>query len=434
MTAPIDVARTWAARGVPAFPVAIGYDPTRNGSGGTLKRPLTAHGHLDATTDPPTLTAQFKAAVLRPGEALAVGLYPGGAGLVVFDVDRHGERNGYVAAGELGLDETWGSSTPSGGEHRYYRRPDDVRIGNESPWADFGIDIRGDDGWVVAPGCDTEHGAWRKLADLSWPDDVRPIPSELLARLRTRPANEPRATTGWRTLTDEDRAGLDPATRSMLEHLETHHGAHSPILRSRSGVAPWVEVTRPGKRNGASATVGYIGPGVCKVFSSGWPDLPAGRYELDDDGRLLDEMARLAEFVGADVPGIGHVPGIPGLLTAELGDDELLDGLVRRELGQRRARQLADQLRAEHDRTEFAGAATTISIGTLDELRAQHQPVSWRIEGFQPEGGRVLLVAQRKTGKTTLAANYVRAVQTGEQFLGAFRTTAVSGTVAWLNY
>jgi hypothetical protein len=79
-------ALTYAARGWPVFPCQVGQ-----------KAPATAHGHLDATTDPAQITAWFSR---NPSWNLAIAT--GAPGPDVLDVDDHGPAgNGYAAFARL---------------------------------------------------------------------------------------------------------------------------------------------------------------------------------------------------------------------------------------------------------------------------------------------------------------------------------------------
>ena len=68
--------------------------------------------------------------------------------------------------------------------------------------------------------------------------------------------------------------------------LDQHDRGPSPSSSSTSAVTTrasgrgHVEVCRPGKPDGCSATVGALGSGAIKVWSKNWPDLPAGVYGL----------------------------------------------------------------------------------------------------------------------------------------------------------
>lgn len=295
---PIDVARPlnddqalalaldWAARGVPAFPVAISWDATKyDGAGGTNKRPLTNRGHLSAVTDETSLRRLFTAAAsrLQDGEEWGVGLWPGPAGRIVVDVDDKGAMRGSdelaaLEAADGPLPEHPIVLTPSGGTHRWFAKPTEVKVGNVDLAP--GVEIRADDGWVVAPGTVTSWGAWEAEESTLMP--APPWPDWLAARL-SRPGQPAPGETGgrWRPLEDVD---LHPADRAALKALEDL-GGHSAHL-GRDGE---IRVTRPGKLSGVSATVGYTAPGVVRVWSDGWEGLAKGWYALDDDGRLAPD-------------------------------------------------------------------------------------------------------------------------------------------------
>ena len=103
-------ALAYAARGWPVFPCQAGQ-----------KVPATAHGHLDATTDPGQITAWFRR---HPDWNLAIAT--GAPGPDVLDVDDHGPAgNGYAAFAKLskaGLLDGAAAyvRTPSGGLHAYF--------------------------------------------------------------------------------------------------------------------------------------------------------------------------------------------------------------------------------------------------------------------------------------------------------------------------
>ena len=107
-------ALAYAARGWPVFPCQVGQ-----------KTPATAHGHLDATTDPEQITAWF---TRNPRWNLAIAT--GAPGPDVLDVDEHGPAgNGYAAFARLskaGLLDGAAAyvRTPSGGLHAYFTGSD----------------------------------------------------------------------------------------------------------------------------------------------------------------------------------------------------------------------------------------------------------------------------------------------------------------------
>jgi hypothetical protein len=83
---------------------------------------------------------------------------------------------------------------------------------------------------------------------------------------------------------------------------------------------------------------------------------------------------------------------------------------------------------------ERAGPAPGFDAGLLSEIVARTPEPPYRIHGLVPSDGGLLVVAQRKTGKTTLELNIARSLITAEAFLGRFSVVPVTGRVAILNF
>lgn len=135
-----EAAVALGAVGVPVFPVAVGG-----------KQPMTRHGFHDATTDLNQIRRWWSS---TPGAN--IGMPTGAAsGLIVVDVDVHGQANGYVAldrADRAGLLAGWESlvQTPTDGLHAYYPATPGTE---QRSWqsARAGIDFRGDGGYIIVP-------------------------------------------------------------------------------------------------------------------------------------------------------------------------------------------------------------------------------------------------------------------------------------------
>lgn len=112
----------------------------------------------------------------------------------------------------------------------------------------------------------------------------------------------------------------------------------------------------------------------------------------------------------------------------EAGD--LVDRLALDELRKLRARHLA----REWFDAERQPEAEAFDAGTLAEVLARPAEPLARVEGLIPWEASTLVVAQRKTGKTTLVLNLARCLLTGEPFLGNLGVRPVTGTVAVLNF
>lgn len=85
-------------------------------------------------------------------------------------------------------------------------------------------------------------------------------------------------------------------------------------------------------------------------------------------------------------------------------------------------------------RRESLGDQPAPDAGTLAELLARPTPDRWRVDRLLPADGRLLLSAQRKTGKTTAVGNLARSLLTGEPFLGRFEVTKLDGRMVVCNY
>jgi hypothetical protein len=122
-----------------------------------------------------------------------------------------------------------------------------------------------------------------------------------------------------------------------------------------------------------------------------------------------------------------------GTLTRDTVAAELeLQEKATLKIKERVRREVRRELNAEERQ---AAAVPLPEILTLRERLARPRPpVCWRFTGVQAIGHRVLLAAQFKAGKTTLAANVARSALDGDAFLGAYSAAPVDGAVALLDF
>lgn len=89
-------------------------------------------------------------------------------GLLVLDVDNKGGKRGSDTLAELdvmnGVPDTFTVETPSGGLHLYYRPADEVA--NSAGRIGHGLDVRGQGGYVVAPGSTIDGKQYRIAKDV----------------------------------------------------------------------------------------------------------------------------------------------------------------------------------------------------------------------------------------------------------------------------
>lgn len=85
-------------------------------------------------------------------------------------------------------------------------------------------------------------------------------------------------------------------------------------------------------------------------------------------------------------------------------------------------------------KAENEPASPPFDAGTLAEILARPADPPMRVDGLMPWDASTLIVAQRKTGKTTLVLNLIRSLLNGDDFLGTFKVRPVTGAVALLNF
>lgn len=161
-------ALAYAAKGYPVFPCQAGG-----------KRPLSAHGCKDASTDPDRIREWW---LETPSASIGLAT---GERLVAVDID--GET-GRAALDKVGpLPDTLTVQTGGGGRHLYFD-PGGAKIGNSAGKLGPGIDVRGEGGYVIAPPSRHATGRrylFRRAKGTSAPP-IATLPKALLARL-TRP-------------------------------------------------------------------------------------------------------------------------------------------------------------------------------------------------------------------------------------------------------
>jgi Bifunctional DNA primase/polymerase, N-terminal len=182
MTQHLDSALHYAALGWPVHPVNL------------QKKPTTAHGFKDATTDEATIRAYFSNGAqisIRTGEA---------SGVFVLDID-HDPAKGYDVDRTLALlDERYGplphtphQRTGRGGLQYFFTHQDGLR-NKAGTLIGPGVDTRGEGGYVVVAPSRNTHGRYEWIVS---PDDtpLADVPPWLIELMTTkeRPATSPPA-------------------------------------------------------------------------------------------------------------------------------------------------------------------------------------------------------------------------------------------------
>jgi Bifunctional DNA primase/polymerase, N-terminal len=176
MTDMLDAALSYAAAGLPVFPVSTAKIPFKGSA-----------GHKDASTDPERIRAMWHD---RP-EAMVAVATGDRCGFCVLDVDTkegHG-ADGRATAKKLGISFAGAviALTPSGGWHCWFKTGGQA-LPSKNGLIGPGLDFKADGGYVVAPPSrpDPKKGGyqWVNGSDLSAAAEV---PSDIVAALRRTP-------------------------------------------------------------------------------------------------------------------------------------------------------------------------------------------------------------------------------------------------------
>lgn len=411
-----------------------------------------------------------------------VGILTGPAsGLWVLDVDpKNGgdvELDRLVA--EMGaLPYTYAVKTGSGGQHLYFAMPDDFVPGGSPGRLPAGLDVRGLGGQVVAPPSVSGVGPYSVLHDSA----LIAAPGWLLDLIRPLPVRAPSASVvvGGSASGVSSAGAFEPdATAPPSTNGADPGRGRRYAVKAINDELDKLRLELPGHRGGTAVRAAYA---LIELINSPWADLGALAGQVRD---AYDEAARAAMAAGGDFdereadscwksaarkvgsrgrpepPEIDYGGGelalvpwsqVPGpfdvladaakIMSGDVGNPTVADPTpadagferdVRIEAHRQRVRVAAREIVDAEQHA--AGWHTPDSFGPLcDELMLPEPMVSWRIRSLLGLGHNALVVAKRKTGKTTLINELVRSLADGEKFLGRFEVIPADGAIAIFNY
>jgi hypothetical protein len=343
------------------------------------------------------------------------------------------------AAAQTGVDQLlsrvmagYHETTPSGGIHLLWWC--NTASGNQKlasrPRPDGGedtlIETRGPGGFlVVAPstGWDWQAGSPSAVAEIS--DDER---DDLLALFRAFDERANTPTSPPANITPGQRPGDDYNQQATWDEVLNPHG-WTKVRTGTRGETWW---RRPGKDRGWSATTGATANDTLHVHSTSTPFTPSptsynkfSAYTLlNHNGDHASAAAQLAR------EGYGDPPATSTATTIDVDDPSGYGDALTRELARQRLQRDARRVLEAEDRPP----ARPPEILTLRQRMARpHPPITYRIDGWQPSGSRIMLAAQFKAGKTTLVGNIARCLLDGDLWLGQYSVQPLTGTLVILD-
>ncbi|MGO1544382.1 MAG: AAA family ATPase [Gulosibacter sp.] len=412
-----------------------------------------------------------------------------GLALVVFDTDSDQADARFLdlVRGVPGGPEWLAATlTATTGRGRHYYATTTAPLPTVAPWHDTtrpdepanALDVKGS-GYVVVPGSlhpsgaiyrdATERGgvtstngaqppwavAYRgvKVDEEGTPrvewSAIRPMPNGLPAALGIEPSTEAhtvRSATHGRP--SEAAQGDGSAFARVVERLRglgrlaRTDGTTSAIARcpAHDDRSPSLSVTRKGDR---VLTHCHAGCSYSAVMSALGLSAAAGYDDAPSIGSspTMKELAMTANpeitidlSLGGDGDALDETPS-----TASEVEPEPLDQFekyVQLELQRMRVRDEAKERRQAELAAIEAEAMPPFDAGTLGEILARPDEPAHLVDGLVLWAAFTLVVAQRKTGKTTFCLNLARSLISGTDFLGRFkvRMLAPNERVALLNY
>ncbi|GAA6527952.1 AAA family ATPase [Intrasporangium sp. DVR] len=308
----------------------------------------------------------------------------------------------------------------------------------------------------------TDPGDADPLGLVAWVHPL-PVPESLLAVIRRRLGASAEVTTRGGTSTDEARAflaarstGPGPTTSprpapgprerrpgaAYLRLLDALRNA-GLVVRERGAARAVAQCPAHDDREPSlslrAAVTQSGGATVLLKCHAGCTDGPDGTH---DPRPVLDALRlRVSDLYDDDEPRDDESGDAVTLHTVgQVPDpDEPVDphgARVSARLDSLRVQRDAMRLLKAEEAAADAATMPPFDAGTLAEVLARPPEPPHRVEGLILSDALTLVVAQRKTGKTTLALNLSRSLLIGEPFLGAFPVCplAPGERVALLNY
>lgn len=399
----------------PVFPL--------NGKLPRIPKAQGGRGFKDGTTDPDTIREWWDR---WPDANIGLAIP---AGVIVVDIDpRHGGNdtwNRMLAGRPEPATMTVRTGGPVGGRHLYFRHPGGTL--KHFP-RDAGIDLReGGESYVVCPpSVHPDTGAeyvWETSAPVAecppWLADVLHAPEP------AKPAER------------APRPAADPFASPIPDPFGPSHGAGDGLVRHVAGLAPgnrnnglyWAACRAQedgildeleGNLAAAARTIGLPDHEITKAIRSARDNVPAGTRLYGPDSLAGPTTGRVTRSVGQ------AVTGEPDAAAGDEDGRTVFDLLVERETDRLRVQRAArEKLEAEQ-----ASRVTIPAVWNLaDFLDQPDDPIVYRVDGLWPAGGRVVLAAPNKAGKSTFVGNLLRSLADGDQFLDQFDTERATRVV-----
>ena len=244
-------------------------------------------------------------------------------------------------------------------------------------------------------------------------------------------------------LFEDSSEKMDGARERLREFIESPRAGEKATSLKR---------LMPPRSLGHNPHVGPIRVGDRDASITRYVRLQVGKgHTRDELEQLVSARWRdMEQIPGNEYPLVGALAKIdvamtkfsanPDAVDALAGDLPLPDGLRDRlkvkgvAEGVARLRVAREAAAIDRELDALENPRPPVDFGSLKDMLKRQDALRWRVEGLLAIEARMLIVAQRKSGKTTLTLNLARSLLTGEPFLGRLLVEPVEGSVVFLNY
>jgi hypothetical protein len=334
--------------------------------------------------------------------------------LFAIDIDVTETKNGYDTLNDLEetygqLPETLTNLTPTGGMHLIYRWPDGADIRNDAGRKlGPGIDVRGNGGQILIHPSQHPNGGHYQF-DAGQPAQPQPAPEWLIQLLTPEPAQPKPAPTPNVTSQPAESPAARYCQETSWPDLLTADGWTLAFIDQRTGEHHW---TRPGKKEGTSATTHYADTDALVVFTTSLDWLPPGAYSRfgyyanrHHNGDRSEAASQLAQTYQHDTEQFFTNQTFTSTTTTTETQPET----------------------PNTQRLELAHLVNWEKLWTDDRPDQE-----WIAEPILPAKRSVSIYAPAKAGKSTITLAIVAAVATGGYVLGHHKATPTD--VLYLDY
>ena len=365
-------AEYWAGKGFEVFPLKP-----------FLKIPATADGFKSATTDHEMLKHWFS-----DGTNYNLGLKTGG-GVVVIDVDtKDGDGLAELAGVEMrlgALPETLTVTTPSGGQHLYFRYPAELDVRSSAKQLAANVDVRANGGYVVVPPSRTDTNA------------------------------DPKGRTATGDYAIAKKLPIADLPSEWLDTLLHKREAKQPPPQQR-----YAEPSHDQRLTEIQGALAYINAAPY----GDWVRVGMALHSLGDDGLILwDTWSRNApNYDAAEIPKrwksfVGSSVGVETVFYLATANGWTNPAKGRKPEPQPHTEQ-HDRAGHQHreERRGHHAADEQDHVRLVSGNSIVPRQMEWAWEYWLPKGKLSLLVGAPKTGKTLLAIDLAATITSGGKF------------------